>query len=197
MGLFNRLFQNAKPVGQANDITADDASPAPPPAQIVPAPSSHIIEDVYWDDDNIEHCISFQVNDAFQEAESHAGEVMLLSTYAPGRDWGEEGTYPYMAVMTDDIIYTAINEYRETGTFSGALEGITPLEGDFYFKASVWHNEGTDRFIMYFYGLRWDYLGENGLCLVYPCAYKDTENEKKLIRILDDAAASFQIAKRE
>lgn len=164
------------------------------PEEIVLSPSSHIIEDVYWDDDNIEHHITFQVNDSFQEAKSHAGEVMMLSTYAPGKNEGKEGSCPYLGILCDDAVYEAIEEFKETGTFAGALDDITALEGDFYFRARIRYYEGSSEFIMYFYGLRWDYFGNNGLCIVYPKAYKDTESERRLMLVLDAAAESYRIS---
>lgn len=47
---------------------------------------------------------------------------------------------------------------------------------------------------MYFYGLdRCDGAWENsGLCMVYPKAYVGTEDEAKLMQILDAAAASYR-----
>ena len=47
--------------------------------------------------------------------------------------------------------------------------------------------------MMYFYGFDrcngfWE---NNGLCLVYPKAYVNTENELKLIGILDEVARSL------
>lgn len=178
----SRLFNTAEPQTQLTEI--------------VLAPSSHLIEEVYWDDNNIEHHISFQVNDSFQEAKSHAGEVMMLSTYAPGKSMGAEGTSPYLAILCDDFVYDAVEEYKETGTFTGAPEDMTALDGAFYFKARIRYYEGREESMMYFYGLRWDYLGNTGLCMVYPKAYRDTESEKKLMHVLDEAARSFRIVQK-
>lgn len=163
-------------------------------AFIVPAPASHIVEDVVYGDetedgDYISYRISFKVNDAFKEANSHAGEVEMLNTYAPESEYGREGTFPYLAIQFDDTVYMAVEEFKEKGTFTGAME-ITPLSGKFYFKAKVEYYG----YIMYFYGLdrcegSWE---NNGLCMVYPKEYAGTENEIRLMQILDEAAESYQ-----
>jgi len=155
---------------------------------IILAPSSHTVEDEMYEDEDIMYRISFKVNDSFKEVKSHAGEVEMLNTYAPAAEYGEEDTYPYLAVQVDDSIYIAVEEFKETGTFTGAME-ITPLSGKFYFKAKTEYYG----YIMYFYGMdRYDGSWENnGLCMVYPKEYLETENEKKLMQVLDEAAESY------
>lgn len=160
---------------------------------IVYAPTSHTVEDVVYGDetdsgDYMEYRISFKVNDSFKEAESHAGEVEMLNTYAPESEYGEEGTCPYLAIQLDDAVYTAVEEYKEKGTFTGAMD-LTPLSGKFYFKAKMEYYGD----IMYFYGLdRCDGSWQNnGLCMVYPKAYAGTKNEMNLMKILDEAAESY------
>ncbi len=150
-------------------------------------PLAHTAEEIFYGEDP--YRISFQVNDAFKPAKSHAGEVEMLHTYAPFSLCGEEGADPYLAIQCDDVVYTAVEEFKESGTFSGALE-ITPLAGPFFFKAK------TEYFgsLMYFYGM--DCCGgsnENqGLCLVYSKGLAGTENEKKLMAVLDEAAVSYR-----
>ena len=156
---------------------------------IVLASSSHIVEDdVYGNGDSVYH-VSFQLNDAFKEAKSHAGEIELLNTYAPADEYGQEGTYPYLAIQLDDAVYHAVAEFKKSGTFTGVLD-ITPLEGKFYFKAKMNYYQH----MMYFYGLdRCDGFWENnGLCIVYPKSYAGTENEIRLMQVLDKAAESYQ-----
>ncbi len=156
---------------------------------IVLAPSSHTVEDEMYEDEDVKYRISFQVNDVFKEAKSHAGEVDMLSTYAPEDEYGTEGAVPYLAVQMDDEVYCAVEEFKENGTFTGAME-ITPLSGNFYFKGKMEYYGD----IMYFYGM--DRFGgsweNNGLCLVYPKGYAGTENEQKLMRVLDEAAESYR-----
>lgn len=166
---------------------------------IVLAPSSHTVEDEIYGEENDEgeyivYRISFKVNDSFKEAKSHAGEVEMLNTYAPGSEYGEEGTYPYLAIQIDDAVYMAVEEFKEKGTFTGAME-ITPLSGKFYFNAKMEYYG----YIMYFYGMdRCDGIWENnGLCMVYPKAYAGTENEMKLMQVLDEAAESYCEEKNE
>lgn len=47
---------------------------------------------------------------------------------------------------------------------------------------------------MYFYGLdRCDGAWENnGLCMVYQKVYMGTENERRLMQVLDEAAGSYR-----
>lgn len=196
MGLFDNIAKIVKQVENsiernaesAGNISPDEISENPGNIEeIIPAPSSRTVEDLAYGDDR-EYRISFRVNDAFKEAKSHAGEVEMLYTYAPEDEYGREGTFPYMAIQFDDDVYNPVEEFKETGTFTGALE-ITPLSGRFYFKAKMEYYE----YIMYFYGMdRCDgFWQNNGLCMVYPKAYSGTENEKKLMNILDEAADSY------
>ncbi|MCM1214588.1 MAG: hypothetical protein NC331_03665 [Lachnospiraceae bacterium] len=159
------------------------------PEDIILAPSSHTVEDEIYEDETTVYHISFQVNDSFKEARSHAGEVEMLHTYAPDAEYGTEGSCPYLAVQFDDTVYMAVEEFKESGTFTGAMD-LTALSGKFYFKAKTEYYGD----IMYFYGLdRCDGLWENnGLCMVYPKEYLGTENEKKLMQILDEAAESYR-----
>ena len=160
---------------------------------IILAPTSHVVEDEAYGDEDSRYLVSFRVNDAFKEATSHAGEVELLHTYAPQAEYGEEGTLPYLAIQLDDEVYNAVEEFKEKGTFTGAID-LTALSGKFYFRAKMKYY----KYIMYFYGM--DRCGgfweNNGLCMVYPKEYAGTVNEKTLMRILDEAAESYQEEKR-
>lgn len=87
-------------------------------------------------------------------------------------------------------MYCAIEDYKESKTFDGAIS-IESLDGLFMFKAK------RDYYgdIMYFYGFELEgegYWEGAGLCLVYPKEYVGTENEAKLMNVLDEAAKSFK-----
>ena len=143
-------------------------------------------EHVIYDD-----CSDYKyvINKAFKPVKSHAAEVELLCTYAPNDEYGEEGNIPYVAVQIDDMVYCAVEEYKESKTFDGAIS-IEPLEGKFMFKAKRDYYDN----MMYFYGFEFEngeYLDKAGLCLVYPKEYIGSENEKKLMRTLDEVAKSF------
>lgn len=161
---------------------------------IILASSYHMAEDEIYGEDDGKYRISFRVNDAFKEAKSHASEVEMLHTYAPADEYGREGEVPCLAMLMDNKVYYAVEEFKETGTFSGAME-LTPLSGRFYFKAKMEYYGD----IMYFYGLdRCDGFWENnGLCMVYQKAYVGTEQEKKLMQVLDEAAGSYQEERKE
>ncbi len=132
----------------------------------------------------------YVVNKAFKPAKSHAAEVELLCTYAPNSEYGSEGNCPYIAVQVDDDVYCAVEEYKENQTFEDAIS-IEPLDGQFMFRAKRKYYE----YMMYFYGFEledhelWD---KAGLCLVYPKVYVGTEDEEKMMHILDEAAKSFK-----
>lgn len=131
----------------------------------------------------------YVINKAFKPAKSHAAEVELLCTYAPNDEYGEEGNVPYVAVQIDDMVYCAVEQYKESKTFDGAIS-IEPLEGKFMFKAKRDYYDN----MMYFYGFEFEneeYLDQAGLCLVYPKEYIGSENEKKLMQTLDEVAKSF------
>lgn len=196
MGLFDKI---TKSINLADKVSAEfsavvSTSEAPKSApqkmeDIVLAPLSRMVEDKEYGDGDSRYRISFMLNDAFRWAKSHAGEVEMLHTYAPGQEYGQEGALPCLAIMNDDSVYCAVEEFKEKGTFEGAME-ITPLSGWFHFKAKKEYYGD----IMYFYGMdRCDGYWENsGLCMIYPKAYMGTENEIKLMKALDEAAESYK-----
>lgn len=197
MGLFDKITRMIKPADKADSSTGnieevmmDKPSEHMEIAEdIVLAPSSHIVEDEVYGDDDSKYLISFKVNDAFKEAKSHAAEVEMLNTYVcHENEYGEEGRLPYLAIQLDDDIYTAVEEFKESGTFTGAIE-LTTLSGRFHFKAKMEYYEN----MMYFYAMdRCDGFWENnGLCIVYPKIYAGTENEIRLMNVLDEAAESY------
>jgi len=152
--------------------------------EIVLSPATQLMEDEFLD-----YVVSYEVNASFRPAKSHAGEVELLCTYAPGQDMGREAAYPCICLLDDDTVYSAIEEFQERGTFEGALE-LEPLSGQFLFRAK---REYFDN-LMYFYALVQEegFFQQAGLCLIYSKAYGGTEDEKKLMSILDAAAESFK-----
>ncbi len=153
-------------------------------SHIMLSSNSHIIKDEF-----LEYMVSYRINAAFKPAKSHAGEVELLSTYAPNEEYGIEGDIPYIAVQTDDSVFCAIDEFKENGTFEGAIE-IEPLSGQFLFRAK----RGFFEDMMYFYGFECEtgFFEQAGLCLVYPKEYVGTIDEKKLMVVLDKAAITFE-----
>lgn len=156
--------------------------------ELIISSTSHTVEELDYGDNDSEYKVTYTINDSFKSAMSHAAEISMLNTYAPNAEYGDEGSYPYVAVHLDDSVFGSVKEYKDTGTFKGAQE-LTPLSGKFYFKAKkeCYNN------MMYFYGLdRCDGFWENnGLCVVYPKSYVGTENEVKLMKVLDEVAASY------
>jgi len=146
------------------------------------------------EEDFLEYEVSYWVDAAFKPAKSHAGEVELLSTYAPDEEYGREGSVPYIAVQEDDAVFCAIEEFQENGTFHGAME-LEPLSGKYLFRAKQEYYGD----MMYFYGFECEdgYWQQAGLCLVYPKEFAGTESEKKLMEVLDEAAGSFEQKRNE
>lgn len=202
MGFFDKLFKavdlinetreqiekaekSQKVAGNNNAVESQQTNKL---EDIVILSSYHTVEEEEFAEDDSVYAVSFKINDSFKEANSHAGEVIMLNTYAPNEEYGDEGEKPYVAIQVDDSVYEPVEEFKKTGTFKGAIE-ITPLSGKFYFKAKKEYYGD----IMYFYGFdRCDgFYENNGLCMVYPKAYVGTENEVKLMGVLDEVAESY------
>lgn len=191
MGVFDKIAEKFRPAGTVNRRVKETQSSENPPVagELVLASSSHLSEEIFYGDDDREYRTTFRVNDAFKLAKSHAGEVDMLHTYTPFCEYGEEGAYPCLAILSDDVVYTAVEEFKETGLIKGALE-FTALTGTFYFKARVPYYDN----LMYFYGLDCceGFFENQGLCLVYPKELAGTEAEQKLTAVLDEAAGSYR-----
>ena len=185
MGLFDKLAKKLKQVNAPGEAFQNVLAEG----ELVLAPTSRFAEEFFYGEDGCEYRTAFLVNDAFKPAKSHAGEVEMLHTYAPDGEYGEEDSYPYLAIQCDDPVYAAVEEFKEGGAFTGALE-LTPLSGKFYFKAKMEYFGG----LMYFYGMDCyeGYLENQGLCLVYPRTLAGTEAERKLMAMLDEAALSYR-----
>lgn len=186
MGLLNKFVKTITAAGTAEKNVREIGKDIE--KNIVLASSSHTVEDVFYGDGDSTYWVSFKVNDAFKETKSHAGEVDVLNTYAPEDEYGQEGNFPYLAIQSDDAVYSAVEEFKANGTVTGALD-MTKLSGKFYFKAKI----NYYGYIMYFYGMDCcdGYWENSGLCMVYPKEYAGTENEMKLMKVLDEAAESY------
>ncbi|MCI9579224.1 MAG: hypothetical protein HFF98_10315 [Oscillibacter sp.] len=189
MELFDKIAEKIKSYRPAGDRTGEAFKDILPGGGLVLASTSHTAEEIFYGDGDSEYRTSFRVNDAFKPAKSHAGEVDMLHTYAPNAAYGEEGTYPCLAILSDDVVYTAVEEFKETGVVKGVME-FTPLSGTFYFKARIRYYEN----LMYFYGMDCcgGYMENQGLCIIYPKALVGTEIERKLTAVLDEAAESYR-----
>lgn len=191
MAFFGKFKKRAKgPVPAGSPAGNPSASQNPlPGGELLLLPTSHVAEETFYGDGDSEFRTTFRVNDAFKPAKSHAGEVDMLHTYAPFCEYGEEGAYPCLAILSDDLVYTAVEEFKETGRIKGALACL-PLSGTFFFKAKIpYHGD-----LMYLYGMDCcgGYIENQGLCLVYPKALAGTEAEGRLMAVLDEAAASYR-----
>ena len=152
--------------------------------KIVLSGVKHTIEDDIWE-------IAYEIDDTFKRTKSHAAEVEALSVYAYGRDDWTEADEPSVSILNDDFVVEAIEEFQENGTFEKALR-FEPADGLFLFKAVA---EYYDQ-MLYFYAFETERDGDMwqlALCMYYPKEYVNTENERILMRVLDEAAVSFRI----
>lgn len=133
----------------------------------------------------------YEIDDTFKETKSHAGEVEVISVYAPDREDWSEADIPSVYVLMDDTIYYAIEEYREKETYSEAIS-FEKADGLFLFKANIKYYD----MMMYFYAFEVEketYTVEHGLCVCYPSEYVGTAEEEKLKSLLDEVAESFKL----
>ena len=180
--IFGRAVNSTK--NEIRDVQKDNKKLP----EIIVASGSHICEED-WDGENKVYHISFLVNDSFRPAKSHAAEVTALSTYSPGSEYGSEEDDIYICIMIDAGEYDVIDDFKEKGTVEGASY-FQKLTGQFLFKARIKYYDS----LMYFYALNmcdgfWDY---SILAVSYPMEYDGTEDEQKLIKILDQAAESYK-----
>jgi len=184
LNLLNKIIPGKKSVNETQEnSTAFRNRKKPLYENVVLSGVKHTIEDDIWE-------ISYEIDDTFKQTKSHAAEVEALAVYAYGRDEWTEADEPSVSILTDDLILEAIEEYQETGTFKNALK-FEPVEGMFLFKAVT---EYFDQ-LLYFYAFeteRDEDIWQLALCMFYSKEYADTENERILMRVLDEAADSFR-----
>ena len=179
----------AEAAGSQQAAKGSDAAGGMKPLVILPG--THEAEDFYYGDKDAtkEYRASCMVCDSFKPADSHT-DASMICAYAPDSEWGEEGVYPSLYIDMCDEIYHAVDSYKKTGRVDGALE-FTELRNNFYFKAKIRYYK---KYLCYFYGFdrKGGFLINHGLCMVYPAEYLGTENEAKLMKVLDDAAATYK-----
>ena len=109
--------QVGKTIGKMLEQNSDKTSDSQPTANktavadIICSDSSRMVKDISYGDDK-EYTISYRLNNSFKEANSHAGEVEMLYTYAPDSEYGDEGASIYVAFLMDDKIYSAVEECK-------------------------------------------------------------------------------------
>ena len=116
MGLFKKVFQN-------NNIDSTVSSHIETHEDIILLPTYHIVEDEAYGDGSSKYLISFIVNDAFRHMKSHAGEVEMVNGYNPEDEICSEVIIPYIAIHSDDMVYIAVKEFKESGTYKVTLTG--------------------------------------------------------------------------
>ena len=125
MGIMDKFFKR----GQEDARQQPKQEARPKITEYKAAGSSRIVKEDFSGQE-----YSFMLDNAFKWAKSHAGEVEMLYTYAPDEEFGDEGARPYIAIQEDDAVFCAIDEFKETGTFEGAME-LEVLSGKFLFRA--------------------------------------------------------------
>lgn len=159
-----------------------------PNSKVILAPTSHLVEDEFD-----EVTISFKLNDSFVHVESHAMEVPIVEVYAPGCDPEyddiDEATLPSISLLCDDVTYEACESFKETGAIPCAI-ACQALRGIFKFRAKLKYDNGL---LIYMYGFDMadGALENTALCVIYPTEYEGTNDEKRLMAALDEAARSY------
>ena len=160
-----------------------------PNGKVILAPTSHLVEDEFD-----EVSISFKVNDSFVHVESHAMEVPIVEVYAPGCDPEyddiNEATFPSISLLCDEVAYEACESFKEIGDIPGAIE-CQALKGIFKFCAKLPYD---NELLIYMYGFDMadGALENTALCVIYPKEYEGTNDEKRLIAVLDESAKSYR-----
>lgn len=172
---------NTSSVAQNNTSTSD---------KLKLANKTHVFEGTDYCDD-AEYTVRYMIDDSFEEADSGAGEISMMSAYAADGD--DSCDRPYVAIQNDNFVYDAVEAFKKNGTFPGAID-LVPLTGRFYFKAKKAYGSR----MAYFYGLdRCDgFWVNNGLCAVYPKSYVGTPDETKMIQLLDSVAITYEEIKK-
>ena len=163
----------------------------PVPEIIELSGTSHLVEHVFKGADDSKYRMYFQIDDNFCKFKSHTWSEFLLHLYAPGygidaKRMAKETTFPRFSMLPcDDEVSKAIREFLSKGKFKGAIE-LVPISGTFLFKAKKEYHGN----MMYFYA--GGVVKNIGLCMTYPMSYVGTDNEKKLISVLDAIADSYK-----
>ena len=160
-----------------------------PNNKVILAPTSHLVVDEF---DGV--TISFKINDSFVHVESHAMEVPIVEVYAPGCDPEyddiDEATFPSICLLCEDVAYEACESFKETGAIPDAIE-CQALKGIFKFRAKLPYDNGL-LICMYGFDMADGAWENTALCVIYPMEYEGTNDEKRLIAVLDEAARSYK-----
>ena len=175
-GMDNKVSKETKDDTQSKSVSSG--------GRFILANSTHVYEGTDYADD-AEYTVRYTIDDSFEEDDCGAAEVCFMNTYSADNN---PSNLPYVAVQNDNFFYDAVEAFKEKGTFPGAVD-LVPLSGKFYFKAKKAYGDN----MAYFYGLdRCDgFWINNGLCIVYPKSYVGTEDEIKVMKLLDDVADSY------
>lgn len=185
MNIWNKLTKvfGSKKQSEKAEIKKIAASPK----SITLSPSSHTEEYTEYGTDDKKYICSFIINDAFTETKTNAGEIPVLYSCKCGED-----DHVYIMVSFENSIYEAVEEYKKNGSLDNLsdLIELTPLNGNFYFKAKMEYDDD----IMYFYALdRCDGFWENnGIGIIYPQEFLNTGIEQQLLKVLDETAESYK-----
>lgn len=139
------------------------------------------------DGKDVAYRVSIRINDAFINDNSGAGEVNMYCPYAPNGEDSQD--ILYFAIINDQTIYSAVEEFKNTGRISRAYESM-PLNGKCFCKAKM--NYGDN--IVYLYGIDrcGGYWENSALCMVYKKEFFGTETEKTIMKMMDEIVESYE-----
>ena len=134
----------------------------------------------------------YEIDTAFRQTRSNAMEVEALSIYVSDGKENKQNDVPCVMVLTDSVIYEAIETYKEKGISGDETTCLEPLKGQFLYRA-VTEYYGD---MLYYYAFEMEKRGHKeklGLCLEYPMEYAKTNDERVLKGVLDEVADSFKV----
>ena len=130
----------------------------------------------------------YEIDTSFKQIRSNAMEVEALAVYASEGRENKHSDVPCVMVLTDSGIYEAIETYNE----KGLSEGMKPANGMFLYKTLTEYYGDQ----LYYYAFEKDNKNSKeklGLCMEYPKEYVGTDDEKVLMKVLDEVAESFRM----
>ena len=169
------------------------AQKSPIPETIVLNGTTHKAETPYFNKPQCpRYLVSFDIDTAFHRyiGIKSATHYVYSPDYDPTKDKGslKDDMLPAVMILYDEKLERVVNSCIKKGSCKGVTD-IVPMNGYFDFKAKMEYKGD----LMYFYSVNLcaGELSHFLLTVIYPKSYENTENERKLMDLLDMAANTF------
>ncbi len=198
--IFKSIKKASKIAAEVKEISEEnvDKSASVPPAPVTKSTAYEVVSPAkpsvcysgtfHNNDEEIE--FSFMISGDFVNVKSHAMEIDTAFIYEPeanGTNVKADFNKPYIFTSAgDETVYLLVEEFKETGTVDGLIE--------IYENRQILFKCKTDYYgeTMVLYGMDRGDIWENcGIALVYNKDIEGTPLETKLIKILDEAAETY------